>query len=303
MDLSNIKNISPNRNLFKKIISLVISIFVMVGSYFVISNANKNASDTVEVLRVKSKNGLQAYELITEKNIQKYNIIRKEYTDDMILAEEMPNIINKYTKYYIRKNSILYKDQIVDEKPLRNEWLYKLDEDLEVITIPYNYLECGGDILMPGDRIRIRITYEVEDNSDTPSVDPYADPYDFNPNLMSNKTPKKKLVTDILFDSIVIKDMLNSSSHSIYEIYKEVMKMDEDKRQEVMKSDDFLKSIQPRALLLAGTAEQMTNYAKYQNIGAKSMLITILSRANSNVILDQLSAFGIGVELWTEKED
>jgi len=303
MDLSNIKNISPNRNLFKKIISLVISIFVMVGSYFVISNANKNASDTVEVLRVKSKNGLQAYELITEKNIQKYNIIRKEYTDDMILAEEMPNIINKYTKYYIRKNSILYKDQIVDEKPLRNEWLYKLDEDLEVITIPYNYLECGGDILMPGDRIRIRITYEVEDNSDTSSVDPYADPYDFNPNLMSNKTPKKKLVTDILFDSIVIKDMLNSSSHSIYEIYKEVMKMDEDKRQEVMKSNDFLKSIQPRALLLAGTAEQMTNYAKYQNIGAKSMLITILSRANSNVILDQLPAFGIGVELWTEKED
>ena len=35
-------------------------------------------------------------------------------------------------------------------KGLKNEWLYELGEEQEVVTIPYNYLECGGDVLLPG---------------------------------------------------------------------------------------------------------------------------------------------------------
>lgn len=296
MDLSPIKNISPNRNLFKKIISLLISIIVMVGSFFVLSNANKKASDTVEVLRVKPEMGIQAYELLAEENIEKYSIIRKEYTEDMLLADDMPNVLNKLSKYYIRKNCVIYKDQIVDEKPLKNEWLYALDDEHEVLTIPYNYLECGGDVLLPGDQIRIRVTYEVEENQSSPN-----ELNNYNPNMSTNQTPVKKIVTEILFDSIVVKDMLNSNSHSIYEVYKEVMKLNEDKKQEVMKSEEFLKNIQPRALLLAGTKEQITNYSKFYGSNTKTILITILSRANSNVILDQLPTLQNEVESWIEK--
>jgi len=300
MDISKIKNISPNRTLIKKIISLAVSIIVMVCSYLIINNASKSAKDTVAVLRVKSKNGLQAYETITEDKIEKYNLVRKEYTEDMILAKDEKKVLNKLSKYYIRKNSILYKDQIVDEKPIRNEWLYELDEDYEVITIPFNYNECGGDILMPGDRIRVRITYEDEENV-APRTSLDFD--DFNPNLSSNKTTGKKLKTDILFDSIVITDMLNESSQSIYEIYKEVMRLNEDKKQEVLKSESFRKSVRPRALLLTGTKEQISNYAEYLGKNTKSMLITILSRANSDVILDQLPVIEMGADSWTEKEE
>lgn len=298
MDLGKVKNVQPNRNLFKKIMALVASVVVIVVSFLIISKANQQASDTIDVLRVKSETGLQAFEPLTEDNIEKYSLIRKEHTDDMILAEDMPDVLNKLAKYYIRNQSIIFKDQLVDERPLKNEWLYALDEEREVVTIPYNYLECGGDVLLPGDLIRIRVTYEVEENT---TFDPYSiDTY--NPNTTSLQSSEKRVETEILFDSIVVKDMLNSNSHSIYEVYKEVLRLDETKRQEVMKSEEFLRNIQPRALLLAGSEEQITNYAKYNGTNSKTFLITILSRANSEVILDQLPTLQNEVESWIEKE-
>ena len=107
----------------------------------------------------------------------------------------------------------------------------------------------------------------------------------------------KTIKTDILFESIVVKDMLNANSQSIYEVYQEVLKLDEDTRQEVMKSEDFLKSIQPRALLLEGTKEQMNKFSEYNAYSGKSFLITILSRAESDVILDFRDEVGLyGIE-------
>lgn len=294
MDLSSVKSVSPNRHLLKKILSLVFSIVVIIVSFIVITNANKDARNTIDVLRVKVGDGLPAFAPITEKDIEKYPLIKKEYTDDMLLAEDLPNVIGKMSKYFLRKNSIIYKDQIIDEKPLKNEWLYNLDKELEVLTIPYNYLECGGDVLLPGDTVRIRVSYEVDSGG-------YVDPAGENPNSTIVQTRGRAIRTDILFDSIVVMDMLNSNSHSIYEIYKEVTKLSEDKKQEVMKSEEFLKNIQPRALLLAGTREQMNQYAKFKSSDAKAFLITILSRANSEVVLDQLPTLKNEVESWIEK--
>ncbi|WP_223068035.1 hypothetical protein [Paenibacillus caui] len=290
MDLSTIKSVSPNKKLFKKILALVFSVTVIVVSFIVLNNANEAAKDTVEILKVDKKDGISADVVLTGNMIKKYSIIRKEYTEDMVLAEDLPSVVDKYTKYYLRDNSILYKDQFHEEKPLKNEWLYGLEEDQEVLTLPYNFLEAGGDILMPGDNVRIRVSYEKEEDAAVG-----------NPNggIVS---PGSNRQTEVLFDSIVVKDMLNSSSHSIYEVYKEVLKLGEDKRQEVMKSDKFMKSIQPRALLLEGSREQINNFAKYNGIDGKKYLITILSRKNSEVILDELPTLQREVESWIEEK-
>ncbi|MGG4554458.1 hypothetical protein MKX50_05460 [Paenibacillus sp. FSL W8-0186] len=285
MDLSTVKSVSPNKKLFKKILALLFSIVVIVVSFIVLNNANEAAKDTVEVLKVSQSGGIPAYVALTDKQIKKYAIIRKEYTEDMILAEDLPSVTDKFTKYYLRDGSILYKDQLMEEKPLQNEWLYELGEEHEVLTLPYNFLEAGGDILMPGDKVRIRVSFEQEvpDSSGNPNA------------FVSTRTQMK---TEVLFDSIEVRDMLNSSSHSIYEVYKEVLKLSEDKRQEVMKSNDFLKSIQPRSLLLEGTREQIDKFAKYNGYDGKKYLITILSRKNSQVILDQLPTLQREVESW-----
>lgn len=291
MDLSTVKSVSPNKKLFKKIMALLFSIAIIVVSFIVLNNANEAAKDTVEILKVNQSGGIPAYVVLTDKQIKKYSIIRKEYTDDMVLAEDLTSVTNQFTKYYLRDGSILYKDQLMEEKPQQNEWLYELGEEHEVLTLPYNFLEAGGDILMPGDKVRIRVSFEdeISDSSGNP-----------NAGFGSTKT---QMNTEVLFDSIEVRDMLNSSSHSIYEVYKEVLKLSEDKRQEVMKSDDFLKSIQPRSLLLEGTREQIDKFAKYNGYEGKKYLITILSRKNSQVILDQLPTLQREVESWIKTKD
>ncbi|MCM3703733.1 hypothetical protein [Paenibacillus macerans] len=289
MDLTTIKSVSPNRKIFKKIMALAVSVTVIIVSFIVLNNANEAAKDTVEILRIDHDGGIPADQVITEKMIRKYALIRKEYTEDMVLAADQEAVVGKYAEYYLRDGGILYKDQLREEKPLKNEWLYQLDEKHEVLTLPYNFLEAGGDILMPGDTVRIRVSYEKEESSGSG-----------NPNFGGTSTAIK---TEVLFDQITVKDMLNASSHSIYEVYKEVLKLSEDKRQEVMKSQEFMKSIQPRALLLEGSKQQIDNFAKYNGYNGKKYLITILSRKNSDVILDQLPTLQNEVESWIKEKN
>lgn len=291
MDISTLKSVSPNRHLFKKILAILFSITVIIVSYIVISNASKDANDVIEVLRIKPSDGIPAFVPLTEQHLEKYSLIKKEYTEDMVLAEDLDQVLGQLTKYYIRQKSVLYKDQIIPEKPLKNEWLYEVDEENEVLTLPYNYLEVGGSILVPGDRIRIRVSYEASSNDVV------------NPNAVYTQTDRKTIKTEVLFDSIVVKDMLNASSHSIYEVYKEVQKLSEDQKQEVMKSKEFLKNIQPRALVLEGSRAQIDNYAKYKGFDGKTFLITILSRGNSEIILDQLPTLEKEVESWIENKN
>lgn len=293
MDLSSLKNAAPNRQLFKRGAALLFSIIIIVASYLVITKASQDANDVVEVLRVKPSEGIPAFVAVNDKLIEKYDIIKKEYTEDMVLAEDMEEVEGKLTANFLRKNTVLFKDQLIDEKPQKNEWLYQVEDNNEVLTLPYNFLEVGGDILMPGDRVRIRVTYEVDQAGGNGG----------NPNAVYSQSPNKVKKTEILFESIIVKDMLNANSHSIYEVYKEVQKLDENKKQEVMKSKEFLKNIQPRALLLEGTTAQINNFAKFKGLDGNSFLITILSRKDSNVIADQLPTLEKEVESWIGSDE
>lgn len=286
----------PNKNFAKRMIAIIISILVLVISYIIIDKSTKEVQDTVNVMRIKNSSGIPAQTVITEEDIEEYRLIKKEYNEDMIRAEDKEKAVGQHAAYYLRQGSIIYKDQLIAEITKKNEWLYELDEDQEVLTMPYNYLECGGDILVPGDRIRIRATYQL----DAPMS---SDVYYNDPNFIDYKHKDNNMRTQVIFESIVVKDMLNANSRSIYEVYKEVMKLGEVQKGKAMKSTEFMKSIQPRALVLAGTKEQINEYAKYTNIDSKKLIITILSRENSNVILDELPTLQKEVESWIEDKE
>jgi len=293
--ISSIKKTTTGTGkLIKRVAAVSVSAAVIIFSFMYLSNADKAARDTITVARIKSAD-LPAYSVISKDNVEKYDVIKKEYEggpSGMVLFEDAENIYGLVSAYFIRGGTYLYKNQLIAEKPLRNEWLYELPEDYEVLTIPFNYMEAGGEILLPGDQIRIRVIYEgYEELSDG------DDYYDTNPNYgnYGNKVVK----SDILFDSIVVRDMLNSNARSIYEIYKEVMKLGEKDRGEVMKSSGFMSSIKPKSLLLEAAADQVETYARYKKTaGAGSFLITILSRSSSRVILDQLPMLESEVRSW-----
>ena len=283
--------------MLKKVLSILFSVAVIILSYNYLNSVNEAAKDTVDVIRVKAPDGLPAYVPITDEHVEIYSLIRREYHDGMLLAEQKDEVIGKMARYYLRRNSVLYRDQLTDERPRRNDWLYELEEDHEVITLPYDYLEAGGAILMPGDRIRLRVSYEAEEETTVPGGYE-TDDESFNPNIIVTQRRGKTIKTEVLFDEIVVLDMLNGDSHSIYEVYKEVLKLDERKRQEVMNSDAFRRSIVPRALLLSGTRDQVDRYARFKSLGPTAFLITILSRDGADVILDQLPTLENEVRSW-----
>ena len=299
LNVKSVKDIAPNKNLAKKVMAIVLSLIAIVVSYNAIDKASKDANNTVTVVSVDNPDGIEMGACITEEDVTKYDIIKTEYKEDMVLAEDIDKVIGKYTNYYLRKESVIYQDQLGEERPITNEWLYELDENEEVITIQYNYLECGGDILMPGDRVRIRATYQLAEQLGGNSTGIYGNSTNNSIQYSDGSNQMKR--TDIIFDSIEVKDMLNQDSHSIYEIYKEVIRLNEETRNEVMKSEEFLESILPKALVLSGTKEEINEYAKYANLKDGELLITILSREASNPIIDQLPTLQREVESWVEE--
>ena len=286
--------VSNGRKIAMKIIAVAVSVLCLLGTLLYLQNADKAAQDTVKIARLKR--AVPANSMITKDDIEGYDLIKKEYdANNMILFDNVDKVYDKYSAYYLRESTILYQDQITDEKPIRNEWLYSLSEGEEVVTISYNYLEAGGDILLPGDTIRIRVSYEA-DSAPTSEADDEG-----NPNESYYRRTEKTVKTDILFNAIVVKDMINASGHSVYEVYKEVMRLDEKQRQEVMKSSSFLSNIKPRALLLSGTPEDMERYAYYSSsFGGGSFLITILSRADNIIGLDSLPTLETEVRSWID---
>ena len=106
---------------------------------------------------------------------------------------------------------------------------------------------------------------------------------------------------EVLFDKITVRDLLNGKGHSIYEVYKEVLKLSEEQRQKVMKSNEFMENILPKALILEGTKEQADKYAKFSDDGEARFTITILSRKNNQNIMDQLPTIEKEVESWIQQ--
>ena len=302
MELNKIKSrhrMPSNKNLYKKIAAVVVSIAVFAVSLAIINRANAAATDTVAVLRVSAVDGIPEKGVISESNLERYHIIRREYTQDMVLADDLNHVVNKYATHYLRNKAILHIDEMIEEKPLKNEWLYMMADDEELLTIPYNYLESGGNILTPGDRIRVRVIYEI-DSSEGQSGN-YSNDNLYSHSSYSYLRGGQKKVEE-LFHSIEVKDMLNSNSHSIYEVYREVLRLPENQRQEVLKSSDFIRSIVPRSLIVSATSDEINKYLEFRNAtGSKSLLVTILPRAENTIILDQLPTLQKEIELWLEK--
>jgi hypothetical protein len=267
------KGLARSKQSLIKIGAVALSVIVIIVTFIALQRADRAAKDTVAVVRVR--NGTPAFSIITKDNVEKYDLVKKEYIkEEMFLYENVDDLYGQFTAYYIRGKTILYRDQLLSEKPIRNEWLYVLSEEEEVVTIPYKSSEAGGDILLPGDMIRIRATYETE----------------LGVQGSQSINSKKSMKTETLFDSIIVKDMLNSSGRSVYEIYKDLMRLDDKDRETTMKKSEFQSSIKPASLLLAGSSEDMERYALFKSMVSNGdFLITILSRTPSSELEEMLT--------------
>jgi hypothetical protein len=286
MDINSLNNIKPGSNLPKKIIAVLVSVFVVIAAFTYLNNVNSDAKEIVEIVVVKPKDGIPAKTLITEALVEKGKILKSDFKDGMVTYDKVNEVLNKYSSYFLRYDTPVYFDQLTETKPLRNEWMYNLSDKTEVLTIPYDYDKCGGDVLMPGDYVKVRVTYEV-DGGESSAIGQ-------NPYSLSGKNNYR---TEVLFDKILVKDMLNSKGHSIYEVYKEVKKLSEEKKQAAMTSKDFMQSVLAKSLVFEATPEQVDRYAQ-SNTSSATFTFTILSRKGNENLIEDLPTVEKEVETW-----
>jgi len=286
---------SNGKKIVLKLVTVGLSVLALAAALIYLQNANNAALDTVSIARLKKD--LPAGAAISIDDVERYALIKAEHDqDNMILyedAEEVSEILlDKYTSYYLRGGTPLYKDQLTEKRLPRDMILETLAEGYELTTVPYDYMEAGGNILLPGDMIRMRVSYEVETIP--------QNEYDYDSGSYYQWT-KKVIRTDTVFDSIAVVDMLNSNGYSIYNIYLEVMRLSEKERQEILKSKDFLSSVKPKALELALTPEEVELFNSYKvSAGNGSFLITILGRGGNEIDFNAFTTIETEVRSWLD---
>ena len=278
-----------------KIITVGLSVLALAAALIYLQNANNAALDTVSIVRLKKD--LPAGTAISIDDVERYALIKAEHDQDgMILYEDAGEVsealLDKFTSYYLRGGTPLYKDQLTEKRLPRDIILETLAEGYELTTVPYDYMEAGGNILLPGDMIRMRVSYEVEAIP--------QDDYDYDSGSYYQWT-KKIIRTDTVFDSIAVVDMLNSNGYSIYNIYLEVMRLSERERQDILRSKDFLSSVRPVALELALMPDDVERYNSYKvSAGKGSFLITLLGRGGNDIDFNAFSTIESEVRSWLD---
>lgn len=236
------------------------------------------AKQTVNVIRVKPGEVLSKSTQISSNLCEPYQISKRDYTSDMALYKDKDKYYGMYATNYIRGGDVVHTDEATDEKPVRNAWLYSLPQGTEVITIPYTPTELAGKILVPGDFIKVRATYTQTGSSGAKQQ-------------------------DVVFDSVEVKDILNSDNQSVFDIYSQLNKLPDASRKKAMASSDFTQAIQPVSLMIAAPSAQANEYSKYKDQYKATFSFTLLSRnGNDSIQLDDIPIMSTDVDSWVKSD-
>lgn len=277
---------NPQKKVVVKIIAVVLSLVVIVALGTWLTNADQEMQKVISVVRLKESLGVS--EIITDAVIEKYDMYLKEFNQygtieiggeqkrAIVLWDERDKVVGNYAAYYLREKTILFWDSMIYNKEKRNPYLYKMDNK-ELLKFD---ADAGmfGEILIPGDIINVRATYKEIDFSLPPEeLILLSDGYE----------PPTITVSDMLFNEVVVIDMLNGSGQSIFDAFYDLMSKSQIEQEQLIQSSDFKSKITPASFLFSLTAEEIE---KYTLIKAKSptYTITLLPRTDS-IILEYLA--------------
>lgn len=272
-------------------IFLALAVIVFVTIMTAISTAENKK--TITVVKLKNDVAISANSLITEDMIEAYDMYYKEFaqygtmkfsdgsTRSTIVRWEDRNIVTdkRYAAYYLREGTLLFWDSTISDQTRKNSYLYSMSGEL--LNIQMNTVSDFGDMVVPGDTLNIRATYnKIYYN--------IPDEEDYMLNDGSKSEGLEMLTTEMLFSEVTILDMLNSAGNSIFDIYYDYIASTKAEQQAMLQDDAFLQSVTPASILLEVTSEEVEHYMKLQEAGA-TYQITLLPRDGSSSIVDSLS--------------
>lgn len=231
----------------------------------------------VKVVSLKKEIGNS---IITDKNIKALSIAERSMNKDMILWKDREFVVNKYPTTPIRRDTPVYKDMVTDEQIVRYKYLYELKPNEEALTFKYNKDEAGGRIPQPGDRFRIRGSYEVEDDERI-SLTNEGVLGATGESETDKDIIKGKIRVKTVFDVATVHDMLNSDGESIYEIIEDTKSLTPEEQDKLRVNEEYKKRITSESLILIVESSQVEKYVELQANGRAVYTLTLLSRDKS----------------------
>lgn len=258
--------LSNKSNIIKTTICLAgigIVIFTMVS-------INRDKAATVDIVKVKEN--VYVNQLILETNIEKYKMSKLEFdtsTNSYLTWEEKEEAVNKYATVSTKSKGYIYKGDYNTSKPIKNEWLQNIQEGNLVVSLPYVKAESFGNILTPGDRVKVNVSYTETDAS----------------GLGTNVERSK-----VLYEEAKVIDLLNNAGNSIYDYYTDLLALPLVERDALLRDESFLQNVSPTRILYSVTKEQgFKDYADTQGKSGVKYTYGLYPRAEGDIILDQFS--------------
>ena len=274
---------------------LVIAVIGVIGINWWTS---RDMRDTVEVAVFKTNVAQNAY--ISSSMIDKMEMTTADYKRAAIVkmsdgterrqivlySDAAKALVGKYAANYVRMNTPIYYDAITTEYTKAKSYLYQMDgtELLKIDVDPKQF----GDIIVPGDKLNIRITYDEATYKIISETD-YLQLSDEEKLGLQGSSTK----TELMFSEVTILDMLNAEGSSIFDKYYALMSLPESEQRKKIADSSFSKSIEPKSVLIAVTPEEAERYTL---LGGKTRgsLITLLPRTTSNPILEAINSLTNG---------
>lgn len=228
---------------------------------------NRDKVKTVDIVKVKD--AVYVNQLILEDNISSYPMSQLEYESSKnkyLLWEDRDQVIEKYATVATKADGYLYVGDVADTKPIKNEWLQKVEKSNVIVSLPYNKGEAFGNILTPGDSVIVSVSYKEPDTSG------YGGDRD---------------VQKVLYDKAKVIDLLNNSGNSIYDYYTDLLALPVAEREELLKDTSFLQNVSPSRILYAVPKETgFTEYAKTAGASGISYTYGLYPREQGDIVLD-----------------
>ena len=203
----------------------------------------------------------------------------------IVLAEDINTIADTaYASYYLRKETPIYWDSLSKETPKKYSYLYKMDGELLYVDLEADQF---GQMLIPGDHINVRISYDEElYKLYTESEYTALKDSGVAPSTTANVQGK-------LFNDVAVMDILNKDGESIFDLYYELLALPKAKQQAMIDEEGFIERVQPVKILLQVTPEEADYYMSVQGKGPE-YLMTLLPRTGSNIISEALNDLETG---------
>ena len=269
----------PSRNKSKSTLVIVGMVLVAAALIVWVYTMGEKATQTVDV--IMTTQNIYKNQQITEEMLQPYSMIKAEFEKYSIMDQsgnqkrrlltwdERGMIIGAFAAYPLQANTTpdyrcFYKSRVDNSDSVLYSYPGKEIVALDVAETDLNTFKT---FLRPGDHVTITAVYTEDEKVNVTD--------DFGVTTTEKVTTYR---SEIVFQDILIADLINNAGDSILDIYEDYNSRDVVSQAMMDANTTFQESVEPKSLLVALTPEEKENYYYYLSKSAITFRMSLPQR-------------------------